>query len=404
MSSHYGAYATTIEMVERHLQLVDVMLRNKPDVAGFQLYTHKTLNGCYGNPVATGGGDSGVGGLENPVPFLTVNRAATFRSRSVAQKGWGAIGESRRGMARAYFTLDDYSLPGNDIPPDSDQAYIRVQERKTNAGPAASTGLLTITGGVAQVGAFVIMGVSFDGIILPRAGGTQDFNTAISDADAATELIAAINDPASQALLLAAAPAGITVTASPGGTATSVVVTASVTTAAGDAVTLASGGAPFAVSGATLTGGGNQFLSVLGPVNNGDPVLGPIYILPTPAFMNTKLPSLTFAGNAPANTGAVPLAVPPINVDGQNPNPMMIVLPRSCDELTLKNTEAAAGTSLLVSLGPGQPLIEVAAQDSFVVYDGGIKTIVVASTDNGGGAAVAPAFTAVASISLGASR
>lgn len=280
MSSHYGAYATTIEMVERHPQLVDVMLRNKPDVAGFQLYTHRTLNGCYGNPAATGGGDSGVGGLESPVPFLMVNKAATFRSTTVVRRGWGAIGESRRGMARAYFTLDDYTLPGNDIPPDSDQAYIRVQEQASGVG----------------------------------------------------------------------------------------------------------------------------WREVLGPVNTADPVLGPIYILPTPSFMNTKLPTMTFAGNAPANTGAVSLAPPPINVDGQYPNPMIIVLPRSCDELTLKNTEAAGGDSLLVSLDPGAPLIEVAAQDAFVVYDGGIKSIVVASVDNGGAGATAPAFTAVASISLGPSR
>ncbi len=279
MSDHYGPFATTIGMVERHPGLVDVMLRDKPDVAGYRLYAHATLDGCYGNPDAFGGGDSGVGGT-GPDVFLTVNRSATVSSPSVIRRGWGAIGESRRGMARAYFSLDDYTTPGNNIPSDSDQAYIRVQEN------ARSTG----------------------------------------------------------------------------------------------------------------------WRVVLGATNNDAPVLGPIYILPVPGFMSTNLPTMTFAGTAPANTQSAALLVPKLNVASDFPNPMVIVLPRACDELTLKNLEAAAGTSMLVSLGLGMPMIEVAAQDSFVVSDGGIKTIVLASADNAGGAAVAPSFSAVASIYSGATR
>jgi hypothetical protein len=403
MTDAYGGYATTIEMVERHLGFVDVMLRDRPDVLAYRLWGHRTLDGCYGDPV-----DSQVGG-SGPDALFDVARSATFRSRSIILRGVGTVGESHRGMARAYFNPDDYALPTTNIAPDSDQAYIRVQERTvTSQGNLAASGILTITAGAAQVGAFIIMGpggpVSFDGIILARAAGSQDFNTAVSDADAASELIAAINDPVTQALLLAGDPVGVTVAASAGAAANEVVLTASVNTTVGNTVPITGGAAPFTVSGATLTGGGDSFATVQGTLNNGAPVLGPIYLLPRPGFMNTNLPSLTFTGTAPANTGAVPGEVSPVNVDGQLPNPMNIVLPRASDEITVNNLQAAGGVNLLISLSLGMPMVEVEPQKSFVLADGGIKSVVVASADNGGGGAVAPTFTAWASIYSGATR
>lgn len=129
-----------------------------------------------------------------------------------------------------------------------------LADRVSPGGLEDATG--TITFATVLAGQSVdIMGVTFTGIAVPRVPGSQDFNTAVSDNDAAAELTAAINDAASQALLLAAVPAGITVAAVNTGAPSAVVtLTASVAGVAGDAVTMATATpTTIVLSGATLS-------------------------------------------------------------------------------------------------------------------------------------------------------
>jgi hypothetical protein len=98
------------------------------------------------------------------------------------------------------------SLP---LPGTQDALLGRVD---TGAAATAATGFMTPTG-VSPGDTCRISGVTFTGIVGPRAPGSQDFNAAGGDIPAAGELVAAINDAASQALITAAVPVGVSVTA-----------------------------------------------------------------------------------------------------------------------------------------------------------------------------------------------
>jgi len=127
-----------------------------------------------------------------------------------------------------------------------------LADRVESGGLEYATGSITMS--TVGLGDTVdIKGVTFTGIAAPRGAGSQDFNTAVSDNDAAAELTAAINDAASQALLTAAAPVGVVVAAVNTGAPSPLVdLTASVVGPDGDAVTLAKTGG-IVLSGATLT-------------------------------------------------------------------------------------------------------------------------------------------------------
>jgi len=269
----YGPLETMVEMVERLPHFVDLMIKNRPGVRSYQLYAHKSLNDAYGNPAATGGGNSGVAGA-GAVAFTTVDRGMTRRSATIRRRGLGILDENRRGMSRVVYDPSDFV--GAAFSPDEEFVYIRVQEWDPFAG---------------------------------------------------------------------------------------------------------------------------QFREVLGVTNNTDPVLGPIYILPRSGFFNARFPTMMLAGLAPANTGATEGALPPLHVDGQNPSAMHFVLPRAADDLRIRNTHATQ--DMLIAFGLGQPMARIPAGEEYPIFDGSVKHILVASTDNGGGGAVAPTFSGYASVGQG---
>jgi len=137
------------------------------------------------------------------------------------------------------------------------------------------------------------------------------------------------------------------------------------------------------------------FLTVAGAQNNGDPKLGPIYVVPNPEFFGTTIPTLTLQGTAPANTGCTAGSIPVIHPDIQDPNPMHIVLPRTTSSITITNPSAA--DTLLVSTGLGSTMVAIGPTDDPAVVFGAFKHVVVS-----GVGATAVAFTIHAVVALGA--
>lgn len=134
------------------------------------------------------------------------------------------------------------------------------------------------------------------------------------------------------------------------------------------------------------------FRTVLGAVDTGAPVLGPIVVLPTAGFYGSPNAPLTLAGIAPANTTAVAGANTPLNEGMQAPNPMHVVLPRPSG-LVIRNLDAV--NDLLYSFALGHPMLTVAAATS-VAITGGVKEILLA-----GEGATSPAFELSVVVNLG---
>lgn len=133
-----------------------------------------------------------------------------------------------------------------------------------------------------------------------------------------------------------------------------------------------------------------------GLVNAGDPILGPIYVMPSAPFFTMNVRTIPLQGTAPANTGCLPGKVPLIGLDGQTPNPMHIVLPRFTQSVRIVNR---GGAVLLVSYGLGETMYSMApAEDA--TFIGGVSQLVFASADNTGVAAASVAFSCQAVIAF----
>ena len=391
--SRVGPFGTAPQLVERKARLVDMMVRDQSNVGALQFWGAPTLNDAYGDPTGITGNSlvSGAG----PETLFAVNRSQQFRSASVVRRRGSWYGEALRGMSRVAWDPSDYVDPATSHPSDTEYGFVRVQESRLSAGGlSAATGWADLNA-TAATDTVVIAGVSFLAVAIPGVPAGQTFDASSGVPTAVAELIATVNDPASQALILAAAPAGVTVTASAGPGPGFVLLTASVGGAQGELVTLLGPGATV-VSGAALAGGG-AFLTVQGVENHGDPKLGPIYVVPTPEFFGTSVPTLTLQGTAPANTGCTAGSVPLIHEDIQDPNPMHIVLPRSTSSISITNLADPAGTdTLLISTGLGSTMASVGPTDDPATVFGAFKDIVVA-----GVGAVAVPFSIYAVVALG---
>lgn len=102
---------------------------------------------------------------------------------------------------------------------------------------------------------------------------------------------------------------------------------------------------------------------------------GPILLVPPPGTFANPRPALSTAGTAPSVT--VPATrLPP-------PTAMHLVLPRFVDNVRIQNLSAA--DPLLVSFGPGQPLVSIAPETADTFYDAAFSDLFLC----GDGAAVA---------------
>lgn len=122
---------------------------------------------------------------------------------------------------------------------------------------ATATGTFTFATVVNPGHTVSIKGVPFFNVAvgLPPTPALQEFDGSSGDDAAAASLALAINDPATQALLLAALPVGVTVTAANIPATPLVTLTASLPGVVGEAVTLASTGATILVGAMTIAGG-----------------------------------------------------------------------------------------------------------------------------------------------------
>lgn len=93
---------------------------------------------------------------------------------------------------------------------------------------------------------------------------------------------------------------------------------------------------------------------------------GPIFVVPTPSFLNTPRPSLTVAGTAP-NVAARADLLPP-------QSSMHFVLPRHADFARIHNTDTS---DLYVSFDPGQPEVVVSAGEHRQFLDATISQALV---------------------------
>lgn len=135
---------------------------------------------------------------------------------------------------------------------------------------------------------------------------------------------------------------------------------------------------------------------VKGATDTGDPILGPVLIMPETTFFSQSTPTILIDSFAPAGVAGVSMTVgdtPLLDLDLQNPNPQHIVFPRPTSTLTIRATDAVEG--LLVSFGTGGVVTSIPNGESRTIF-GSVKDLLIGSDD----AVVASRFSIEASISL----
>lgn len=132
-----------------------------------------------------------------------------------------------------------------------------------------------------------------------------------------------------------------------------------------------------------------DWLVVAGAINNGDPIQGPILVVPPVSVFGTPVGSYTLAGKAPSNTGCSAGAIPVIDTTVQTPPPMHIVLARPASSLLIRNEDS--GASLLVSYGAGMPMLSIPHGEDLVTNYGHGKPVITEiflARESGDGACV----------------
>ena len=113
--------------------------------------------------------------------------------------------------------------------------------------------------------------------------------------------------------------------------------------------------------------------------NPADPVLGPIYLVPTTRDFSGSSPTFTTEAKAPIVPGCAPGVPAFFNEDlaSTDPRPLYLVFPVPLKEFTLTNLSGAF--DLLVSFGPGQALMTIPAQGEISLTSGNTKEMILVS-------------------------
>lgn len=144
--NNLGPFASTPGIVERATHLVDLQIRNRPQIAAYRLWGQRTLNDAYGDPT-----NSKVVGTGS-VQMLEVTSGQTFRSNTIIQKGLGLMDENLRGTTRIVFDPDDFVGDVlTTLPPDDDVLYVRLQER-----PLTKTAFNVVANGLVNAGSPIL--------------------------------------------------------------------------------------------------------------------------------------------------------------------------------------------------------------------------------------------------------
>lgn len=124
----YGPFSTRVGILQRSPSFMDLVVRNRPDVAAYRLWGAPTINDAYGALVGSGLG--GTGGTA----MMEANAGSIAQSPS-AQAHW-RVEEVRRHTTSFQLDVEDFVAPAAPPPfgSDDDFLFVRVQERRTTAG------------------------------------------------------------------------------------------------------------------------------------------------------------------------------------------------------------------------------------------------------------------------------
>lgn len=253
--SVFGPYDHFPGIVLRMPGLIDLQIRNRPEVTAYRIWGAQNVNDAYGNPT-----DSGVGGAAGGRKMMfQVRSGAVYRSPRIVQRRM-MLDERLGQTTRAIFDINDFIEAASPQPIPHDQAMLclRLQQKRRTTG----------------------------------------------------------------------------------------------------------------------------WVEAQGAVNTGDPIMGPILLVPPAVFFGTQGPAIAFSGKAPSNTGSTNGAVPAFDPDMQTPPPMHIVLPYPMKKGKVHNLDVSL--TLLVSPGLGFPMVSVPPGEAFEVDDGTVKELVLARSGDGG--------------------
>jgi len=183
MANPFYTYAG---LMDRATKLIHIGVRNDLAVVGYQFWGQTTVNGAYGNPVA-----SGVGGAGS-VAMFQVARGLTFRSPLIRSSGRDMIEESRRGATHAVFDMDDYIVAGVALPPDAHWLFLRAQENRNGVGLLTVPGPLPVLGPIycvpppktfgLQKPSFTLTGIAPSAVVGVAAGAPPSFDEDLTTA------------------------------------------------------------------------------------------------------------------------------------------------------------------------------------------------------------------------------
>lgn len=179
---------TTPRLLAHSPGLVELVMHNSGDVSAYRFRAANTLNLAFTTSTA----------------MMTVPRGATYRSRTLRQKGWGASIYMNRGLTFASYDPEDFWVGGSNLPHDVDTSYLVVEEQNAAGvfrpqGPILiipppgffkSTRPALVVSGTAPSVAASATGIPPEGalrFVLPRFADS----TTITNSDAANSLYVA---------------------------------------------------------------------------------------------------------------------------------------------------------------------------------------------------------------------
>jgi len=118
---------SVLNMIDRGPNYMDLMIRVDPSVSQYQLLIARTINDAYDWQAV---GLNGVVGANAAFVYpVNIQRAATYRSPFIVQRGLGLLDESVRGQTRIILDLSQWYGPGNpSVPADYELTFVRVRE------------------------------------------------------------------------------------------------------------------------------------------------------------------------------------------------------------------------------------------------------------------------------------
>lgn len=110
---------STPQLIERHRNIIELSIVNRPSVLSFDVGVDSTLNASF----------------SGPSPAFSVGNGGSYRSKTLRINKINRVYESTRGLTRASIDLDDFASAT--IPGDSALSFFRVTEVfPSGSGPA----------------------------------------------------------------------------------------------------------------------------------------------------------------------------------------------------------------------------------------------------------------------------